>query len=67
MILFVVLIRMSLLVLNINPYSTFPFFLLLAVSLSVTARYLKVQGELERYKMEAMLNIDKKMSFKRVP
>ena len=67
MLIFIVLIRMTLLILNINPYSTFPFFLLLGVSLSVTARYLKVQKELEGYQMESRLNIDRKMSFKRVP
>ena len=64
---FIVIIRMALLFMDINPFSTFPFFLLLMVSLSVTARYLKIQKELEGYQMEAMLNIDKKKNFKRVP
>ncbi|MCK5773766.1 MAG: hypothetical protein KAH57_08250 [Thermoplasmata archaeon] len=64
-ILFVVIIRLSLLFLDLNPYSYLPFFLLLAISLSITARYLKGQGELERYQMESRQNMDRKIRFKR--
>lgn len=67
LILFIVLIRLTLLFYGLNPFSYLPFFLLLVISLSVTARYLQLQKELEGYQMESRLNIDKKMSFKRVP
>ena len=66
-ILFIVLIRLMLLFFGLNPFSYLPFFLLLAICLSVTARYLIAERELQGYRMEAMHNIDKKISSKRAP